>query len=400
MTSGITGFDLLVTNAYGVVESCSNGAFESLGKYVGDDMLQLVNPRETTIFMSSLNQIYPENRQVMGMPLLISIDGEIRTFGYLFVTSDAVAFRQEWRNFISAFVLLSLSVMALAFVIAYIATRKQADPINEMARAARRFARGEFEVRVKDYGRKDEIGQLTEAFNAMAESLESSERLRRDFIANLSHELKTPMTIIAGFAEGLLDGTIPRKDEARYLDVVFSETRRLSRLVRSMLDISTLRSAESKSYLEKSFDVSELVRLTLLSLSVKIEEKRLDVEARLPEDVIMTRGDEDSMTQVVYNLIDNAIKFSDPDSTIGLEVWQCAYRVYVSVSNKGETIPHEELPKIFDRFHKADRSRSEDRDGVGLGLYIVKQILDKHEEDIFVTSSNTMTRFIFSLTSV
>jgi len=340
----------------------------------------------------------------MGMPLLISIGGEIRTFGYLFVTSDAVAFRQEWRNFTGAFILLALSVMALAFVIAYIATRKLADPINEMARAARRFARGEFDVRVKERvkerGRKDEVGQLTEAFNAMAESLESSEQLRRDFIANLSHELKTPMTIIAAYAEGLLDGTIPREDEERYMGVVFSEIRRLSRLVKSMMEISMLRSEEPKSYLEKNFDISELVRLALLSLSVKVEEKRLDVEARLPEDVIMTRGDEDSMTQVVYNLIDNAIKFSDPDSTIGLEVWQCGQRVYVSVSNKGETIPHEELPKIFDRFQKADKSRSENRDGLGLGLYIVKQILDGHEEDIFVTSSNGMTRFIFSLTKV
>ena len=136
----------------------------------------------------------------------------------------------------------------------------------------------------------------------------------------------------------------------------------------------------------------------LLSLSGKIEGKRLDVGTVLPEEAVMTRGDKDSITQVVYNLIDNAIKFSIPGGTIALELWQQGHRVFVSVTNHGETIPPEELPHIFNRFHKADKSRSADRDGVGLGLYIVKKILDNHNEDIFVTNTAGITRFIFSLT--
>jgi signal transduction histidine kinase len=400
MTSGITGFDLLITNAYGIVESCTERAFVNIGKLVPENMLQLATARENNVILSTLGDIYPNRRQVAGTPLEMSVRGEMRTFGYLFVTSDTAVFRQEWRNFTSVFLILSLSVMVVAFTISFVATKKQAEPLNEMANAARRFARGEFGVRVKDQGRRDEIGQLTEAFNVMADSLESSEQLRRDFIANLSHELKTPMTVISGFAEGLLDGTIPREDEVRYLGIISSETRRLSRLVRSMLEISTLRSAEPRFLNERSFDVSEVVRLALLSLGGKIEEKQLDVEANLPEETIITRGDEDSITQVVYNLIDNAIKFSSLGGVIGLELWQQEKRVYVSVANRGETIPSEELPHIFDRFHKADKSRSTNRDGVGLGLYIVKQILDNHNEDIFVTSSEGITRFIFSLTVV
>jgi signal transduction histidine kinase len=290
--------------------------------------------------------------------------------------------------------------MLIAFIIAFLSLKKQAEPLNEMANAARRFARGEFDVRVKDLGRIDELGQLTEAFNAMADSLESSEQLRRDFIANLSHELKTPMTVISGFAEGLLDGTIPREQEERYLKTILSETRRMSRLVRSMTEVTTLGEAKTVDVLKGRFDIAEVVRLALLSLSKKIDNKRLNVDAKLPDERIFTRGDKDSITQVVFNIIDNAIKYSNKNSTLELELWQQGQRVFVSIANQGETIPKKELPHIFERFHKADKSRGVDREGVGLGLYIVKRILDNHNEDIFVTSSNGVTKFIFSLTVV
>jgi len=398
MNSGITGFELLVTNADGVVESSSENSFSAIGKSVPEEMLRSIETEDSAVIMSTLGEIYPESRQVAGVPLTMSIDGDLFTYGYLFVTGDAAAFWKEWLSFTYTFIILAISVMTFAFILSYISTKKQAEPLNEMASAVRRFARGEFDVRVKNRGRKDEIGQLTEAFNMMADTLESSEQLRRDLITNLSHELKTPMTVITGFTEGLLDGTVPHEDEARYLGVIFSETRRLSRLVRSMLELSTLRSAESEALLESSFDVSEVVRLALLSLDVKIEEKQLDVKAELPDETILTKGDQDSITQVVYNLIDNAIKFSDPGGVISLEVWVQGPRVYVSVENHGETIPPKELPLIFDRFHKADKSRSAKREGAGLGLYIVKEILDKHNEDIYVTSSGGITRFIFSLT--
>jgi len=307
--SGVTGFDLLVTNADGLVESCSDRVLINVGKLVPEHILYSVSNSENAVILTTLGEIYSERRQISGIPLAMTGDGEVRIFGYLFVTSDIAAFRQEWSNFYSVFILIALIVMICAFITSFVATKKQAEPLNEMASAARRFARGEFGVRVKDQGRQDEIGQLTEAFNAMADSLESSEQLRRDFIANLSHELKTPMTVIAGFADGLLDGTINKEDEARYLGIISSETRRLSRLVRSMLEISTLRSAEQSTVLESSFDISEIVRLALLSLDGKIEEKHLSVEAELPDEELITRGNADTITQVVFNLIDNAIKF-------------------------------------------------------------------------------------------
>jgi len=398
MTSGVTGFDLLVTNAEGVVESCSDRALINVGKHVPELVVFAVINSENSVMQSTLGQIYPERRQVSGAPLTMTANGEVRTFGYLFVTSDIGAFRQEWRNFYSIFIIIASIVMICAFVTSFVATKKQAEPLNEMASAARRFARGDFSIRVNNQDRQDEISQLTEAFNAMAESLESSEQLRRDFIANLAHELKTPMTVIAGFAEGLLDGTIREENKERYLGIISSETRRLSRLVKSMLEISTLQATDQKKLFESSFDISEVVRRALLSLDGKIEEKHLDIEAELPDEVIMTRGDADSITQVVFNLIDNAIKFSHRGGIIELELWEHDLKVYVSVTNRGITIPDDELSKIFERFHKADKSRSVNRDGVGLGLYIVKSILDTHNEDIFVTSTNGVTKFIFTLT--
>lgn len=400
MISHMSGFDLLLTDEYGVVCACSDRDLRHLGETVPSSALAAATSGRSAVTLSSLGQIYSERRQVTGAPLGITVDGDTSVFAYLFVSSDSAAFKQAWRQFSSVFTLIALNVMILTYVISFVTTKKQAEPLKEMASAARRFAHGEFSTRVQDSGRIDEIGQLTQAFNTMAVSLESSETLRREFIANLSHELKTPMTVVAGFAEGILDGTIPPENEVRYLSIISSETRRLSRLVKNMLDISALQSADAGVILESSFDVSEVARLALLSLSSKIDVKRLDVEAELPEEPIMTRGDKDSITQVVYNLLDNAIKFSAPGGAIVLQIWKQGGRAYLSVENRGETIKDEDLPHIFERFHKADKSRSDDRDGVGLGLYIVKTILDTHNEDIFVTSRDGVTKFVFTLTIV
>ncbi|MBQ4040899.1 MAG: HAMP domain-containing histidine kinase, partial [Oscillospiraceae bacterium] len=175
-------------------------------------------------------------------------------------------------------------------------------------------------------------------------------------------------------------------------------THRLSRLVRNMLDVSQLSAKEPTELRKSSFDLTEVVVQTLLSLEKKITDRKLDVDAEIPEEPIVTLGDRDSITQVVYNLLDNAAKFAAEGSVIKLSVYKRSGRAYVSVENRGETIPEKELPLIFDRFHKTDKSRNFDKDGVGLGLYIVKTILDNHREDIFVTSANGVTKFTFTLT--
>lgn len=227
--------------------------------------------------------------------------------------------------------------------------------------------------------------------------LKKAEGIRSEFTANVSHELKTPMTTIAGFSDGILDGTIPPDKERAALQTISSETRRLSRLVRRMLDLSRLQSAENVTAQEQ-FDVSEVMLRVLVSLENKINARHLDVDTQLPDGPVLVWGDPDAITQVCYNLLDNAIKFSAEGSTMGLSITAKGGKAHVAVRNHGDTIPPDELAMIFDRFHKSDKSRSVDREGVGLGLYIVKTILNNHKENISVTSQDGVTEFVFTLT--
>ena len=233
----------------------------------------------------------------------------------------------------------------------------------------------------------------------MANSLAKVESHRADFIANVSHELKTPMTTISGFAEGILDGTIPPEKEQDALKIIVSETRRLSRLVRRMLDLSRLNAlAENSITAQEQFDLVEVVSQVIISLENKITDRNLDMDVQMPEDKLMVWGDPDSVTQVCYNLMDNAAKFAASGTSITLRITKKDGKAYTSISNLGATIPQDELPLLFDRFHKADYSRSMDRDGVGLGLYIVKTILGNLKENITVTSEDGLTTFTFTLT--
>jgi signal transduction histidine kinase len=397
--SRTSDFDILIADPYGTVISSSDSGYNSayIGKKVPGTILTQVNTRPPYIDLSNLDGIYSDTRYVFGARLTPGSNPGI--IGYIFLSSQATDMAQLWRQFAALFMIVAVAVLILIFIITYFTARKQSKPLNEMANAARRFARGDFTVRVDDNEeRVDEIGQLMEAFNSMADALERSEKLRRDFIANVSHELKTPMTVISGFSDGILDGTIPKASERQYLEIISSETKRLSRLVRKMLELSRLQPVTAEELVHSSFDISEVIRLSLLSFESKIEGKGLDVETELPEEAVLVRGDEDAIRQVVYNLIDNAVKFAEKGTALRLSVWKQGQRVFVSVENTGETIPSSEMPLIFDRFHKSDRSRSADKDGVGLGLYIVKTILDSHNEDIFVTSSRGVTKFTFTLT--
>lgn len=399
-TETISGFPSLLCDRNGTIISTSERTIHSdyVGKTVPQEMLYVIDTLGEFGEVSDLGGILPEEQFVVGK--VISAPETGQAMGYVLLRGDTQSMSQLWRNFSGIFIWIALVVLVAVFIITYRTSRQQAQPINEMASAARRFARGEYDVRVEATGREDEIGELADAFNLMADSIERSENLRREFIANVSHELKTPMTTITGFADGIIDGTIPPEKQEKYLKVISSETKRLSRLVKSMLDMSQIQAMDTAELLKKRMDISEVVRLTMLSLEKKITAKELNIEAQLPEESIITKGDEDSITQVFYNLLDNAIKFSEFGSTVKVELWKQGGKAYVSVENTGEEIKPEELNLIFDRFHKSDRSRSLDKDGVGLGLYIVKTILDNHNENIFVTSHDDVTRFVFSLSLV
>ena len=350
--------------------------------------------------MTNLEGIYPERRYTAGLPITVTLLGQTVNQGLVLVSADASNLSQMWSATATIFFFSAVVVLLISVVASTITSAHQARPLNEMAEAARKFGQGEFDVRVTSYeGRCDEISTLAEAFNAMANSLEKVESQRSEFIANISHELKTPMTTISGFAEGILDGTIPPEREKESLQIVVSETRRLSRLVRRMLDLSRLNAlSENSITAQETFDLTETMSQVLISLESKITARNLDVEVHMPEEKLMVWGDPDSVTQVCYNLLDNAAKFAAPGTAITVQITKKDGKAVTTIKNLGATIPPDELPLIFDRFHKADYSRSMDREGVGLGLYIVKTILGNLKETISVTSEDGVTQFTFTLT--
>ena len=342
---------------------------------------------------TDLGGIYDTKQFVVAVPVTENEDNA-NVIGMVVAVMETTELMEIWRSFIAMFFMTAAIILLIAFVVSSLTSMRQTQPIQEMVQATRAYAAGNFDIRMQYADRTDEVGELASSFNAMADSLAETERQRRDFIANISHELKTPMTTIAGYTDGILDGTIPPEREKQYLQIISDESRRLSRLVRRMLDISQIQSKEMK---KEDFDICESMRLALLSMEQKILERGLDVQANIPEDSVMVQGDNDLITQVVYNLLENATKFAAPASTLYLGLAVNGEKALVTVCNTGATIPPEEIPLLFERFHKSDKSRSEDKDGYGLGLYVVKTILEQHKEQISVTSENGHTAFSFTM---
>ena len=361
-----------------------------------EEMTQEIMDKGYAARRDNLGGLYEGKRFVVGVPA-VNPETQERV-GEVFAVATMASLDSMWSGFIGLFFMTAFVVLMVSFMASSVTTMRQIQPIREMAQATRRYAEGDFDIRMKDYGRGDEIGELAASFNNMAESLQQTERQRREFIANISHELKTPMTTIAGYTDGILDGTIPPESERQYLQIISDESRRLSRLVRRMLDVSQLQAMDPLRN-GSHFDICESMRRVLISMEKKITDRNLDVEADIPEEPILVLGDNDMITQVIYNLLENATKFGRAGSTLYLGVAVIDGKARVTVRNLGETIPAEELPLLFERFHKSDKSRSEDKDGVGLGLYIVKTILEQHKEKINVTSEDGVTTFSFSLTT-
>jgi signal transduction histidine kinase len=236
----------------------------------------------------------------------------------------------------------------------------------------------------------------------MADSLENLENMRNTFMANVSHDLRTPMTTISGFIDNILVGAIPPEEQPYYLGIIKEEVRRLSRLVSSLLDISRLQAGDRKFNIS-SFDICETARLILISFEQMIDEKKLDVDFECDEERIFVKADKDAIYQVLYNVCDNAVKFSSIGGkykiSITLAEENKQKKVRVSVYNEGEGIPEEDLPFVFERFYKADKSRGMDKKGVGLGMFISKTIIEAHGESIFVESKkDEFCQFTFTLT--
>lgn len=341
----------------------------------------------------TLDGYYTDGYYTAGVPIRAS-DGSISAFCYAsshstFVSEFPVTFMK---------IFLAAAAITLVIVIVFVASMSYSmvRPLRQMSSAAKRFAVGDFSVRLK-VQKDNEIGELANALNYMADSLSSSEGMRRTFIANVSHELKTPMTTIAGFIDGMLDGTIPPNRQRHYMTIVSNEVKRLSRLVTSMLSLSRIDNGELKIH-PATFDLFSTIVSILSGFEQKIRERQLEITGLGDFRSIKVYADPDLMYQVIYNLIENAVKFTNENGTINFAVEETRFDISVMITNTGVGIPPEDIRFIFDRFYKTDKSRSMDKRGMGLGLYIAKTIMRLHGGDIFVESVvNEYTRFTFRL---
>lgn len=340
----------------------------------------------------TLGGIYKGQNFTVGVPYR-SADG--KNAGCVYVTTSLSSMRILLMDILRMFYISAIIAFLLMAIMAFIGIKTMTKPIKQISTAAKSFAHGNFAVRVPVKS-QDEIGELTQAFNTMADTLEKSEELRAGFIANVSHELRSPMTSIGGYVDGILDGVIPPENERKYLEIISSEVKRLSRLVSRMLNITRLQSEDLLSNAVK-YDFCEQVRRVIIGFEQRIEEKKLNIDAKFSSESIQLFANEDAIFQAVYNLIENAMKFTEEGGTIKIEATTHHNKLWFSVKNYGIEIAEDELPHVFERFHKTDRSRGNDKAGLGLGLYIVKTIINQHKGNVGAQSMNGETEFYFSL---
>ena len=398
--SQVSQADAVICDSTGRLVLCSRAPFgcSHQGMQISEDFLSQVFQTGCVTTTGIIQGLYEDERFVTAVPIT---DASGYGVGIVIVSTPMAQVTGILQKISDTYLFVSVLAVCLAVIIISILARYQSKPLKDLAKAAHDFGHGNLDARVQvDPRCSAEVQDLALAFNNMASSLQQSEYQRQEFVANVSHELKTPMTTISGFVDGMLDGTIPPERFPHYMQMVSDETKRLSRLVRSMLDISRLQDQDIPPEKKSRFDLQELVGQVLITFEQKIDGKNLNVNVDFPGHPTYTWASPDYITQVIYNLLDNAVKFCPQGGDLGLKISTGTDKLYVSISNSGETIPASELPLVFDRFHKLDKSRSQNRDGWGLGLYIVKTIVCRHGEDISVTSQNGVTTFTFTLPQV
>lgn len=287
-----------------------------------------------------------------------------------------------------------LAIAASCFVIYFISQKIIIKPLKQITNAAQKISKGQVDKRAEVHS-GDEMGELADAFNSMADSLEQVEKNRRDFISNVSHEIRSPITSIKGFVGGILDGVVPKEKENYYLSLTYEETQRLTRLVNDLLDLSAIEAGQFRLRIEE-LDINEIIRIAVIKFETKIKSRRLDVDVCLQDDSLFVAGDKDRIIQVVTNLLDNSIKYVNDGGNIRVSTRTKGQKAFISVYNDGPGLKEEDLKHIWDRFYKGDKSRTS-KTSTGLGLSIVRSILTQLGEDIWVENKENGVEFTFTL---
>lgn len=343
------------------------------------------------IIKDSFKGIFKKPMLTVGIPVYVG--DNVLSAVFLHTSLDEIRFALK-KVYIVIWMSAFFATVISLFIIFYISEKILIRPLSKINETAKAISKGEFDKRV-DIDSEDEIGKLANSFNYMADTLKNLENMRRSFIADVSHELRSPMTSINGFISGMLDGTIPMEKWTKYLEIVHDEIKRLIRLINDLLDLASLESGEFSLKIG-SFDINELIRQRIIKFEDKINKKKINVNVYLIEKRMIVKGDRDRIDQVLTNIIDNAIKFVHEGGNIEIRTEIKDDRLLVSIFNDGPPIPKEDIKYIWDRFHKGDKSRTKGG-GTGLGLSIARQIINKHNQTIWVESGEKGTKFTFTL---
>lgn len=292
---------------------------------------------------------------------------------------------------------ICLLAMLMSVIVSYYSAYRVVNPFVEINHTVQCYSRGDFSKRIPVKG-KDEAAQLGRNFNEMAEQLKNLEETRRSFVANVSHELRSPLTSMKGFLEAMQDGTVPKECYDETLGIVLNETRRMTMMVNDLLDLARIESGTITLHYE-IFDINELIRRTLITFEARLSERNMEMDVRFASEQCYVYADPTQIGQVLRNLIDNAIKYSSGGKTVCVSTYSMRREVYVAVRDFGAGIPQEDVPRIFDRFYKVEKAHTPSPQiGSGLGLSIVKRIIEQHGQSITVRSARGRgTQFTFTL---
>ncbi len=387
--SMILGADITVINMEKNVFAATDNT-ETVPDYVinsvlsGDTVNKFIRKQEKEL-----------SRNIIGIPITY----HNLTLGGIFFFFPPNIMKSTVDEFAHIIFISLIIAIIIALILIYFSSRSVSRPLKEINDAVLEIASGKFDKRVSVYA-TDEISQLASSFNYMADSLEHLEEMRTGFISDISHELRTPMTSISGFVSGILDGTIPKERQNEYLELVLEESTRLVRLTNEMLEMTKMTSHGYKLSV-KDFDLAEVTRLCIIGAEKEIDKKELELSVNFEQDSIHVLAEPDSIKRVIINLLDNAVKYSFENSKIDIKIFSQDEHIVFEISNIGTGIDEADLPYIFDRFYKSDKSRNRENGGAGLGLSFVKNILNLHSQQITVKSvqiSNSAKKTTFSFT--
>lgn len=389
--------DIFLTNEDGTVISCgcedyfSNSSCEHSLVNIDKTFLNNID-KGKNYSLSRVGNMFSEPHCVSATNVILPSSQERI---YIIAVSDTVSFKEIAKLLLGTYAIAALIPLILIFFAQYSMVYKLTKPLKYMSVAAKSIANGDFSKRVPVLS-DDEIGELSILFNKMTDSLAKSEMTGRNFVANVSHELKTPMTVISGFIDGIIDNTIKEEDRAHYLAIISDEIKRLNRLVQSMLTLSKFESKEMPIS-PSGFDIADMILNIAISMEKNITDKNINIEGLDTLSHTGINADKDLIHQLLYNLTDNAVKYTDYGGQIKFSLYRMGENVIFKISNTGKEISKDDLSHIFEKFYKTDKSRSANKDSLGLGLYICKTIVDMHKGEISATSEKDATEFTVTL---